>query len=136
MAFNPLAAGELVEQRTIKATGSPIVHVFGCGLHAQSGKTQSGMQALGVAFKLFAINQQGKPFLEAELGSIWLTTHLFESSCHSDQPKLAQTVSRGVSEQDLLLMVVVSATNVAVLDWRLVRHGLRAMGAVEVVAQD
>ena len=74
MAFNPLAAGELLEQRTIKATGSSIVHVFGCGLHAQSGKTQPGMQALGVAFKLFAINQQSEPFFEAVVGRIRLTS--------------------------------------------------------------
>src|ERR1700759_4309319 len=33
-------------------------------------------------------------------------------------------------------VVVAAATNVAVLDGRLVRYGLRAIGPVEVVAQD
>ena len=33
-------------------------------------------------------------------------------------------------------MVVAAATDVAVLNGRLVRHGLRAIGPVEVVAQD
>ncbi len=33
-------------------------------------------------------------------------------------------------------MVIAAATDVAVLNGRLVRHGLRAIGTVEVVAQD
>src|SRR5580693_6695068 len=72
MAFNPLAAGEFLEHRPVEAASGTIINIFRRRLHAQPGKAQAGVQALGVALQSFAVDHQGEPILKVESGTVWL----------------------------------------------------------------
>jgi hypothetical protein len=99
MAFNPRAAGELLEHRTVEASGCAIINIFHRRLHAKPGKAQTGMQTLGVTLKSFAVDHQGEPILKVENGAVGLTPHLFQGAGHADKAKLAQVVSGGMVKQ-------------------------------------
>src|ERR1700744_3111795 len=103
MAFDPLAAGEFLEYRTVEAASRAIIHIFRRRLHAQPGKTQTGVQPLGVALQPFAVDHEGEPFLKVERGAVGLTPHLPQGGSHADKAKFAKVVSGGMVKQGVLL---------------------------------
>jgi hypothetical protein len=55
---DPLAAGELVEQRPIKAAQSAVIDILDDGVVAQSGMAQPGGEALVAAMRHVAIDRE------------------------------------------------------------------------------
>ena len=58
---DPLAVGELVEQRPIEAARGPVIDVLDDGVVAQSGIAQPGGNALVAAMSDLAVDQQAEP---------------------------------------------------------------------------
>ena len=61
MRVDPLAPGELVEQRTIEAARGTVIDVLYDGVVAQSGIAQPGGKALVAAMSDLAVDQQAEP---------------------------------------------------------------------------
>src|SRR6185503_2877588 len=113
---DPVAGGELLEQRPVEAARGPKVDVLDDGVLAQTGEAQAGDEALVLALGGLAIDQQRKPVLEVERGDIGLAALLLECLGHSDEPERDEALVGGMCEHVLLLLsvVVAGAADVAV----------------------
>ena len=70
--LDPVAGGELLEQRAVEAARRLQIDVLDDGVLAQAGEPQAGHEPLVVALGRLAVDQQGEALLEAERGDVGL----------------------------------------------------------------
>ena len=99
VALDPLAGGELLEERAVEASGSAVVDVLDGGLAvAELGVLEPVLQATVVALGDLAVEQQGEPFGVVELVGLGLAAHLVEGLGHAGEAEFAQLVACRVVE--------------------------------------
>jgi hypothetical protein len=111
-----------------------VIDVLRRCLLTQTGEPRPGGPSFAVAFKCLALDQHCQAILEAEIGSVGMTSLLLERLGHASQAEFAQAVRSGVGQREASSMIVAAAADVLVLDGRLIGHGFRAVSPVEAVA--
>src|SRR3954470_2524981 len=89
---DPLAIGELLEERAIEAAWGPVIDVLDAGRLAQSGIAQPGGKPLVAAMGDLAIDQQPEPVGMSERRGLVGGLELGKGLGHTGQAKLAQLV--------------------------------------------
>jgi hypothetical protein len=90
---DPVAGGELGEQRLVEAAG-----LLDGGVLPEIGKFEPGDEALGLALDGLAIDQQAEPLLEGERHDSALLALLLEGFSHAGEAKGDQPVVGGMGQ--------------------------------------
>jgi hypothetical protein len=96
---DPLAIGELVEERAVEAAWGSVIDVLDAGLLAQSGIAQPGGKPLVAAKAELAIEQEAEPVSMGERGGFIGCFELGKRLGHAGQAKLAQLVEHWMGKQ-------------------------------------
>ena len=99
MRVDPLAAGELVEQRAIKAARSAVIDILDDGVVAQPGIAQPGGQALVAAMGNLAIDEQAEPIGMGQGCAFAGGFELGESLGHAGKPELGELIEHPRNQQ-------------------------------------
>ena len=89
MLPDPVAAGELQEQITVKATGSAEVDVLDLSVMAQPCRAGSRLEALLAAHGCLALQKKSEPFAMLETPHFWLGLKLVIGACHAGEAEFA-----------------------------------------------
>jgi len=95
---DPVAGGELGEQRLVEAAGCLGVEILDGGVLPEIGKFEPGDEALGLALDGLAIDQQAEPLLEGERHDSALLALLLEGFSHAGEAKGDQPVMGGMGQ--------------------------------------
>lgn len=98
MVAQPLAGGELLEQRAVEAARRVQIDVFDNGGLAQLGLAQAAGKALVLAAGRLAVDQQAEPVFPAQLGGVGRVLQLDEGIGHGRQAERAQPLDRGMDQ--------------------------------------
>ena len=109
VGVDPVAVGELLEQRAIEAARGAVIDILDDGLMAQPGIAQPGEQALVAAIADLAIEQQAEPFGMGERRGFAGCFELGEGLGHAGKPELVQLIEGGMGEQGVGLLIGSSA---------------------------
>ena len=103
LAVDPVAGGQLVEQRAVEAARRPQIDVLDDGLLPQGGEPQAGDQPLVLALGRLAVEQQRQPLLEGQRRDVGLSALIIERLGHAGQPEGEQAFLGWMSKhRDLL----------------------------------
>src|ERR1700730_18161592 len=135
--LDPAPGGQCLEQRTVEGAGGAIMDVFDRRLVAQPGIAQSCPQPPVVAFRDFAIEQEGEPFGMREIGALRIGLQLGEGARHAGEPELVHLVEGWMGQHDQVSsMVVAGATDVGVVGQQLALPGGAGRPFVEPMLED
>jgi hypothetical protein len=95
---DPVAGGELGEQRLVEAAGRLGVEILDGGVLPEIGKFEPGDEAFGLALDGLAIDQEAEPLLEGERRDSALLALLFEGFGHAGKTKGDQPVVGGMGQ--------------------------------------
>ena len=96
---DPVAAGQLQEHRAVETARRPVVDILDRGQMAQLGGLGAALEALLLAQRALALEQNAQPFRMAEGGTLRVVRHVPEALGHAVQAELAQQVERWMIEQ-------------------------------------
>ena len=136
---DPLAIGELMEQRPIEAARGAVIDVLDDGVVTQPGIAQAGGEALVAAMGDLAIDEETEPIDMGEGCAFAGGFELGEGLGHAGKPEFGELIEHRMGQHfhsPNQLMVVAGSTNVGVED----RAGvggpaLRGL-AIELVVED
>src|SRR5205085_10743661 len=100
---DPLAIGELLEERAVEAAWGSVIDVLDAGRLAQSGISQSGCKPLVAAMGELAIEQEAEPAGVSERGGFVGSFEPGKRLGHAGQAKLAQLAEHWMDKQRILL---------------------------------
>ena len=112
MFAQPLAGGQVQDQRLVQALRGVVIEIFQAGGLAQAGE-QAGEQAALLAFGQFPVGEQTETFLEAEggdLGELLLFEERLEHAGQLQGPEFIQSRMGQHGEAPGRLVVVGGAT--------------------------
>jgi hypothetical protein len=96
---DPFAAGELVEQRAIKAARGPVIDVLDDGVVAQPGIAQPCREAFVAAMGHLAIDEEPEPVGMGQGCAIARGFEFGEGLGHAGKPELVQLVEHRMGQQ-------------------------------------
>ncbi len=99
MRVDPLAAGELVEQRTIEAARGTVIDVLDDGVVAQSGIAQPGGKTLVALMSDLAIDQQAEPIGMGKGCALAGGFEFSEGLGHAGKPELGELIEHRMGRQ-------------------------------------
>src|SRR5271154_1286103 len=116
---DPVAGGELEEQRAVEPARTLIVDVLDAGGMAQPGDPGARFELLLPAQRQLVFEQQAEPFGVIEAARFGPVLQFLESFGQTVKAKRVQMVERGMSEhEDILSMVIAAATQIGVVEQR------------------
>ena len=116
---DPVAGGELEEQRAVEPARTLIVDVLDAGGMAQPGDPGARFELLLPAQRQLVFEQQAEPFGVIEAARFGPVFQFLESFGQAVKAKRGQMVERGMSEhEDILSMVIAAATQIGVVEQR------------------
>ena len=95
---DPVAAGELEEQRAIETTDGAVVDVIDAGGMAQPGGAGAGLEALLPAQRHFLFDDEREPFGMAEAGGLWVGGEILEALGHAVEAEVTQVIEGRMGE--------------------------------------
>src|SRR5665213_703645 len=99
MLGDPVAAGELEEQRPVEAAHGTVIDVLDAGGMAQLGGAGARLEATLSAPGRLMLEQQAQPFGMAERASLWVGGQVLEAFGHAVEAKLVQQVECRMMKQ-------------------------------------
>src|SRR5208337_3483395 len=96
---DPVAAGQLQEQRTVEAARRAVIDILDRGQMAQLGGLGAAFEALLLAQRALALKQDAEPLGMAEGRALRVIGDIPEALGHAVQAELGQQVERWMSEQ-------------------------------------
>ena len=116
---DPVAGGELEEQRPVEPARVLIVDVLDAGAVAQFGGAGAGLELLLPAQGRFIFQQQSEPFGVIEAARLGLVFEVLEPLGEAVEAERVQLVERGMGEHGKSLSVVVAgAAQIGVVEER------------------
>ena len=116
---DPVAGGELEEQRAVEPTRRLIVDVLDAGGMTQPRDPGARFELLLPAQRLFIFEQQAEPFGVFEAARLGLVLQFLEAFGQAVETERIQLVERGMSEHgDFLSVVVATTAHVGVVEER------------------
>jgi hypothetical protein len=95
---DPVAAGELEEQRAIETADGAVVDVLDAGGMAQPGGAGAGLEALLPAQRHFLFDDEREPFGMAEAGGLWVGGEILEALGHAVEAEVTQEIEGRMGE--------------------------------------
>jgi hypothetical protein len=95
---DPLAAGELVEQRPIEAARCAVINILDDGVMAQSGIAQAGGETFVTAMGDLAIDEQPEPIGMAEGRGFARGFEFSKGLGHAGKPELSELIKRWMGQ--------------------------------------
>ena len=116
---DPVASGELEEQRAVEPARALIVDVLDAGGMAQLSDPGARFELLLPAQRQFVFEQQTEPFGVIEAAGFGPVFEFLEPFGQAVKAKRVQMVERGMSEhEDILSMVVAGTAQIGVVEER------------------
>ena len=98
MLADPIATGELEEQRAIEPAHGPVVDVLDRGEMPQFGGPGARLEALLLTQRHLVLEQDAGPFDMVERAALGVGGQIVQALGHAGQAKLVQSVDRRVLE--------------------------------------
>ena len=99
---DPVAGGELEEERAVEAAIGPEIDILDLRVMAQPGSPGAGLEALQASQRRFAIEQDGKPLAVTESAGFRLGFEVLKALGHAVQAEFTELVEGGMGQHDLV----------------------------------
>ena len=98
MPVDPVAGGELLEQRLVEPAWRLHVDVLDDRRLAQAGELEPGGEPLVLALDGLAVDHHRDALLEGKRRDVWLSSLVFQCLGHAGEPERDQTVVGGMRQ--------------------------------------
>jgi hypothetical protein len=102
VGIDPVALGQLLEQRAVKTARTAIINIFDAGLLAQLGIAQAGYEPFVAPPRRFAIKEEPKPFAMTKVIGLALCIDFGEGLGHALKAERVELIERWMIEQNRL----------------------------------
>src|SRR6266403_4073992 len=106
MALDPVASGELLEQRLVEPARGLEIDVLDDGRLAQTRELEPAGEPFVLALDRLAVDHQTEPLFEVERGVVRLPSLFFQRLGHAGKPKRDQPFVAGMGQSVLSSVVV------------------------------
>ncbi len=95
---DPIAGGELLEERAVEAARRAIVDVLDGRMMAQASISQPGLEPPVAPLGHLTVEEEREPFGVAQLDGLRGGLQLGEGACHAGKPELVELVEGGMGQ--------------------------------------